>query len=69
MHISLLSSSILLAIPLASAQLNLWARASKKIYFGTATDNPELIDAPYFKQLKNIQDFGQLTPFRLIIAY
>lgn len=67
MHISLLSSSVLLVTPLASAQLNLWARASKKIYFGTATDNPELIDAPYVKQLKNTQDFGQLIPVCHII--
>lgn len=62
MHVSLYSFIFVLVIPLVSAQLNLWARASKKIYFGTATDNLELIDAPYLKQLKNTQDFGQLTP-------
>ncbi|KAF8972160.1 endo-1,4-beta xylanase [Flammula alnicola] len=62
MHLSLLSSTVLVAIPLATAQLNLWAKASRKTYFGTATDNPELTDAPYVKQLGNTQDFGQLTP-------
>lgn len=31
-------------------------------YFGTATDNPELTDATYMKQLNNTDDFGQVTP-------
>jgi hypothetical protein len=62
MHISLVSSTILLSIPFASAQLNILAKESGKIYFGSATDNPELTDAPYVKQLGNTQDFGQLTP-------
>jgi hypothetical protein len=62
MHISLVSWTILLSIPFASAQLNILAKESGKIYFGSATDNPELTDAPYVKQLGNTQDFGQLTP-------
>ncbi|KAF8173043.1 endo-1,4-beta xylanase [Pholiota molesta] len=62
MHISLVSSTILLSIPFASAQLNILAKESGKIYFGSATDNPELTDAPYVKQLGNTRDFGQLTP-------
>lgn len=31
-------------------------------YLGTATDNPELTDSAYMKQLNNTDDFGQLTP-------
>ncbi|KAL6228639.1 hypothetical protein BDW75DRAFT_251133 [Aspergillus navahoensis] len=31
-------------------------------YFGSATDNPELSDAPYLAQLSNTADFGQITP-------
>ncbi|KDR75991.1 hypothetical protein GALMADRAFT_225735 [Galerina marginata CBS 339.88] len=56
------SSAFLLLIPMVTAQLNLWAQASGKLYLGTATDNPELTDVPYFAQLGNTGDFGQLTP-------
>ncbi|KAL3489685.1 endo-1,4-beta-xylanase precursor, partial [Aspergillus germanicus] len=31
-------------------------------YFGSATDNGELSDAPYLVQLSNTDDFGQITP-------
>ncbi|KAL2800374.1 glycoside hydrolase superfamily [Aspergillus keveii] len=31
-------------------------------YFGSATDNGELSDAPYLAQLSNTDDFGQITP-------
>ncbi|KAL3457335.1 putative endo-1,4-beta-xylanase [Aspergillus heterothallicus] len=31
-------------------------------YFGSATDNGELSDAPYLAQLGNTADFGQITP-------
>ncbi|KAL3442250.1 endo-1,4-beta-xylanase precursor [Aspergillus insuetus] len=31
-------------------------------YFGSATDNGELSDAPYLTQLSNTDDFGQITP-------
>jgi len=62
MHTFHLSATFLFLIPFASAQLNLLARASGKLYFGTATDNPELPDGPYLKQLRNTQDFAQLTP-------
>ncbi|KAF9478336.1 hypothetical protein BDN70DRAFT_895819 [Pholiota conissans] len=69
MRVSIVSSALLLTIPLASAQLNLWAKANRKIYFGTATDNPELTDAPYLKQLRNTQDFGQLTPASRVLLF
>ncbi|KAF9563190.1 endo-1,4-beta xylanase [Agrocybe pediades] len=61
MRYSYLSSAFLL-LPAVSAQLNLFARASGKLYFGTATDNPELSDRPYVAQLKNTLDFAQITP-------
>lgn len=35
-------SAALLALPLASAQLNHFAKSAGKEYFGTATDNGEL---------------------------
>ncbi|KAL4876779.1 putative endo-1,4-beta-xylanase [Aspergillus karnatakaensis] len=31
-------------------------------YFGSATDNGELADAPYLAQLSNTADFGQIVP-------
>uniref|UniRef100_A0A8H7Y2N7 Beta-xylanase n=1 Tax=Psilocybe cubensis TaxID=181762 RepID=A0A8H7Y2N7_PSICU len=63
MHISLWSSGFLLLVPAATAQLNIWARASGKLYFGSATDNYELSDKPYKAQLSNTHDFAQITPF------
>jgi endo-1,4-beta-xylanase len=44
------------------AGLDTAAVAIGKLYFGTATDNPELTDAAYVKQLNNTDDFGQITP-------
>ncbi|KAF8126888.1 glycoside hydrolase family 10 protein [Boletus edulis] len=38
------------------------AEAAAKLYFGTATDNPELTDTSYVTILKNTAMFGQLTP-------
>jgi hypothetical protein len=38
------------------------AVAKGKLYFGSATDNGELTDAPYLAQLSNTEDFGQITP-------
>ncbi len=46
---------------LAADGLNIRAKAAGKLYFGTATDNPELSDTAYVAQLKNTSDFGQLT--------
>ncbi|KAJ6189886.1 hypothetical protein N7519_004794 [Penicillium mononematosum] len=44
------------------AGLHTSAVAKGKLYFGSATDNPELTDAPYLTQLSNTDDFGQITP-------
>ncbi|KAJ5083018.1 hypothetical protein N7532_012061 [Penicillium argentinense] len=44
------------------AGLNTAAVAKGQLYFGTATDNPELTDTSYVTQLSNTDDFGQLTP-------
>ncbi|KAE8393556.1 glycoside hydrolase superfamily [Aspergillus alliaceus] len=38
------------------------AVAKGLLYFGTATDNPELTNTPYVAQLNNTGDFGQITP-------
>ncbi|KAJ5758291.1 uncharacterized protein N7511_006985 [Penicillium nucicola] len=45
-----------------AAGLNTAAVAKGKLYFGSATDNPELTDSPYLTQLSNTDDFGQITP-------
>ncbi|MCJ1239794.1 hypothetical protein MMC14_007792 [Varicellaria rhodocarpa] len=42
--------------------LNTAAKAAEKLYFGSATDNPELRDTAYVNELSNIADFGQITP-------
>lgn len=42
--------------------LNTVAKAAGKLYFGSATDNPELTDAPYVAILSNTSEFGQITP-------
>ncbi|CAI7668139.1 unnamed protein product [Penicillium pancosmium] len=44
------------------AGLNTAAVAKGLLYFGTATDNPELTDTAYVTQLNNTDDFGQITP-------
>ncbi|KAE8351200.1 glycoside hydrolase superfamily [Aspergillus coremiiformis] len=38
------------------------AVAKGLLYFGSATDNPELSNTAYTTQLKNTADFGQITP-------
>ncbi|KAF9004039.1 beta-1,4-endoxylanase [Cyathus striatus] len=38
------------------------AKAAGKLYFGSATDNPELTDTAYVAGLSNTADFMQLTP-------
>lgn len=53
--------------PLAYAQstgvgLNNVAKAAGKLYFGTATDNPDLTDVAYVAILNNTNEFGQHTP-------
>ncbi|PAV18017.1 glycoside hydrolase family 10 [Pyrrhoderma noxium] len=51
----------LLVLP-ASAQLNSIAKSAGKLYFGSATDNPELTDTAYVAVLSNSSEFGQITP-------
>lgn len=58
-------ATLLLNVSFSVAQLNTLAQAAGKLYFGTATDNPELTDLPYVSQLQNIADFHQLTPVSL----
>ena len=38
------------------------AKAAGKLYFGSATDNPELSDSAYVTVLSNSREFGQITP-------
>jgi hypothetical protein len=45
-----------------AAGLNTAAKAIGLEYFGSATDNPELNDAPYVEKLSDTEDFGQTTP-------
>lgn len=52
----------LVAVPTVSAQLNTLAKAAGKLYFGTATDNPEITDQAYLAILTNTSEFGQITP-------
>ncbi|OSX66630.1 glycoside hydrolase family 10 protein [Postia placenta MAD-698-R-SB12] len=59
------ASSTSTALPTATAVvpgLNYLARNSGKLYFGTATDNPELNDTTYTSIMDNYLHFGQLTP-------
>ncbi|KAG6812367.1 hypothetical protein H0H92_003178 [Tricholoma furcatifolium] len=46
----------------SDAGLSNVAKAAGKKYFGSATDNPELTDAPYVAELSNTNDFTQITP-------
>ncbi|KZT68302.1 glycoside hydrolase family 10 protein [Daedalea quercina L-15889] len=41
---------------------NALATAVGKLYFGSATDNPELTDTTYMTYLNSSQHFGQITP-------
>lgn len=54
--------SLLFAAHGAFAQLHDIAKASGKLYFGSATDNPELTDTAYVAILSNSSEFGQITP-------
>ncbi|KAI0359710.1 hypothetical protein OH77DRAFT_1394940 [Trametes cingulata] len=47
--------------PTASG-LHTLAKAAGKLYFGTATDNPELTDTAYVAKLDDNKEFGQITP-------
>ncbi|KAK0223229.1 beta-1,4-endoxylanase [Armillaria fumosa] len=49
------------AVATSTTPLNSAALAAGKLYFGTATDNPELTDAPYVTILNQRTMFGQIT--------
>lgn len=48
--------------PAPTSGLNDAAKAIGKLYFGSATDNPELSDTAYVAILDDIHQFGQITP-------
>ncbi|TBU33420.1 endo-1,4-beta-xylanase C precursor [Dichomitus squalens] len=48
--------------PSSTAGLHTLAKAAGKLYFGTATDNPELTDTAYAAKLNDSKEFGQITP-------
>lgn len=52
---------LLATLPVGYCQLNTLAVQAGKLYFGTATDNPELSDGAYVSQLGNTADFNQIT--------
>ena len=48
--------------PSSTAGLHALAKAAGKLYFGSATDNPELTDTAYVAKLSQNNEFGQITP-------
>ena len=48
--------------PSSTAGLHTLAKAAGKLYFGSATDNPELSDTAYVAKLDDVKEFGQITP-------
>ena len=64
--LSLSLASLLCSVLVTTAQnttkLNTAAKAAGKLYFGTATDNPELTDNPYDAILSDPDMFGIITP-------
>ena len=46
----------------STVSLNMAAKSAGKLYFGSATDNPELTDMAYVTILNDTAMFGQLTP-------
>ncbi|KAK0204279.1 endo-1,4-beta xylanase [Desarmillaria ectypa] len=46
----------------STTPLHVAALAAGKLYFGSATDNPELTDSAYVAILSNKNMFGQITP-------
>ncbi|EGO53909.1 hypothetical protein NEUTE1DRAFT_86861 [Neurospora tetrasperma FGSC 2508] len=49
-------------LPLASAQLDKYAKLAGLSYFGTAVDNPRLYNEQYMSVLQGSGEFGSLTP-------
>ena len=62
LHQAIIPSFSLFVALGASAQLHSAAQAAGLLYFGSATDNPELTDTAYVSILSNSSEFGQLTP-------
>lgn len=66
MFLQLYVFACIATLPIVSAQLNHLAKAAGKLYFGTATDNPELsgnaTNAKYVSILSDTSEFGQITP-------
>ncbi|KAK3342232.1 glycoside hydrolase superfamily [Neurospora tetraspora] len=52
----------LASLPLASAQLDKYAKLAGLSYFGTAVDNPRLSNEQYMSVLQGSGEFGSLTP-------
>ncbi|OGE49534.1 hypothetical protein PENARI_c021G07087 [Penicillium arizonense] len=63
-HLSAIALALAGVLPqlTQAAGLNTAAVAKGLLYFGSATDNPELTDSAYLTQLSNRDDFGQITP-------
>ncbi len=59
-----LTSTTPTATPTATGLHSIAKAAAGKLYFGSATDNPELNDAPYKAILSNNKEFGAITPVR-----
>lgn len=57
-----LTKTVHACTPTSTPGLHVLAKAAGLKYFGSATDNYELKDAPYFKILTDNTTFGQLTP-------
>ncbi|KAL4261276.1 Beta-xylanase [Pleurotus pulmonarius] len=56
------TSTVPTTVPSASPGLDVVAKSKGKLYFGSATDNGELNDAPYVAILSDNKEFGQITP-------
>lgn len=55
-------AALVALVPFVQAQLNDLAVAAGLLYFGSATDNGELSDAPYLEILSDTSEFGSITP-------
>jgi len=56
-------AALVALVPFVQAQLNDLAVGAGLLYFGTATDNPELVnDQPYVELLSDKSEFGAITP-------
>ena len=55
-------TSTVTTLPSSTAGLHTLAKQGGKLYFGSATDNPELSDSAYVSLLSDTKEFGQITP-------